>query len=339
MDPQKIVFPQDELGHRAVIEWWYWNGHLTDESGAAYAFMYCLFKVDPKRVNLPFIERVPVPELYFSHYLVSDIGAKKSESGTHFFTGGMEAAVAPQLLRLESHDQFSVDEHEPFSYTLKTPHLDADFVNQKPPLLVNGAGWVPVKSSGTYYYSLTDLRVKGVLQIGGKKVQVTGVAWMDHQWSDEPSSTEDKWNWFSLQLDNHTELLCCEYGDKTKVRFATIAYADGRQATTRDVRFTQSGDHWVSPKTQAAYPVSWTIELPEWNMRLTTAPKIREQEVIFGSINYWEGAITVSGTHDGANVSGQGFMELVGVPMGKSVSSLYLQEAEQYIANYVKRYL
>ncbi|MHA1895810.1 MAG: lipocalin-like domain-containing protein, partial [Promethearchaeota archaeon] len=36
---KKIEFPKDELAHNSIIEWWYFNGHLTDKQGNRYAFM------------------------------------------------------------------------------------------------------------------------------------------------------------------------------------------------------------------------------------------------------------------------------------------------------------
>ena len=45
--------------------------------------------------------------------------------------------------------------------------------------------------------------------------------------------------------------------------------------------------------------------------------------MIFGSINYWEGAMKVEGLIDEEKIDGKGFMELVGYPMTKSLISQY----------------
>ena len=74
---KKIEFPQDELAHNNFIEWWYFNGHLRDTKGNRYSFMDCLFKIDVKKVNIPFLNKMPFKTLYFSHSLLSDIEAKK----------------------------------------------------------------------------------------------------------------------------------------------------------------------------------------------------------------------------------------------------------------------
>ena len=50
----------------------------------------------------------------------------------------------------------------------------------------------------------------------------------------------------------------------------------------------------------------------EGNLNLTA--KIENQEMLFGSINYWEGPLRVEGSFDGEKITGVGFMELVGYP-------------------------
>ncbi|MDE2001277.1 MAG: hypothetical protein KGI60_01765 [Patescibacteria group bacterium] len=337
--PVPLRFPQDELSHHALIEWWYFNGNVTDDAGNEYAFMYCLFRTDPRKINLPFLSKIPLSDLYFSHFVLSDAHAQKMESGTELFYSNPPQDASRTLLHLSSPDDFSLEEYAPFSYRLKTAQVDFDLVSWKQPLLVNETGWVAVKSGGAYYYSLTDLDAKGSLTLGGKKLSVRGKAWMDHQWSDEPASSEDKWNWFSLQLESGDEILCCEYGDRKKVKFATISRTDGSQATTHAVTIRPADKVWRSSKTGAAYPTRWEIELPEWHMRFETNAKVSEGEVIFGAINYWEGGIRVSGTANGAAVAGNGFMEIVGIPMSESALIVYAKEAEALVSEYLHRYL
>ncbi len=345
MSPQKLSFPKDVLPHDSVIEWWYINGNVRDGEGREYAFMQCLFRVDPKRVNLPFLEKVPLPALYFSHHLVSDIGKKKTVSGVHFFYELPRATQSNDgLLHLALGEMFSLEEQKPFSYQLRTGDVGLALHSRKPPMLVNESGWVPVKGIGAYYYSLPGLAAKGTLRLGGKDIAVTGKAWMDHQWSDAPASAEDKWTWFSLQFDDGIDLLACAYGDKRKFLFATISKPDGTQATTHNITFRPTGEVWTSTETGASYPVSWEILIPEWNMTLETAPKLAAQEVLFGPVNYWEGPIVVNGkllmaNGETVNLRGEGFMELVGIPMKTSAAKLYLQKTADAVSHYVCKHI
>ena len=76
---KSLVFPKDESWHNSVVEWWYFNGNLKDSEGKQYAFMYCFFKVDPRKIRLPFIKKMglKLQNFYFSHHLLSNIEGKK----------------------------------------------------------------------------------------------------------------------------------------------------------------------------------------------------------------------------------------------------------------------
>ena len=72
-----IKFPEDESAHDYIVEWWYFNGHLKDALGNGYSFMNCLFRVDVKKVKIPFLSKIPLKISYFSHSLVTDLANKK----------------------------------------------------------------------------------------------------------------------------------------------------------------------------------------------------------------------------------------------------------------------
>ena len=60
-----IKFPGDESVHDYIVEWWYFNGHLKDEQDNEYSFMDCLFKVDIKKVKIPFLSNIPLKDIIF----------------------------------------------------------------------------------------------------------------------------------------------------------------------------------------------------------------------------------------------------------------------------------
>ncbi len=81
-----LSFPRDNKTHKAVIEWWYFNGHLWDKDKKHYSFMNCLFKTDIEKFNHPFLNKIPFkkdfgilsPYVYFSHSVLSDISGRKT---------------------------------------------------------------------------------------------------------------------------------------------------------------------------------------------------------------------------------------------------------------------
>ncbi len=93
---------------------------------------------------------------------------------------------------------------------------------------------------------------------------------------------------------------------------------------------------YVSSETGAVYQLGYEIYLPDWDFKLEIEPINKEQEMIFGPLNYWEGAIKVAGKYGVKRVSGQGFLEITGVPMRKSLFKVYLAKLEREIIKRIK---
>ncbi len=313
-----INFPKDENSHSHIIEWWYWNGHLKGDDGRDYAFMDCLFKADARKAKIPLL-KAPLKNFYFSHSILSDISRQKFYSIIDYISLLSRQSFKRPLLFAEYVctdilSGFSVNlmKEEPlFEYRVKTDNFDLKMRSMKTPLLVGGDGFLSLHGRKTYYYSLTDLSVDGEIFVKGKSVRVSGKAWMDHQWANAPYNN-DRWTWFSIQLDNNIELICFEYGNKKKDAIISVSYPDGKQESFRKAVFSPIGQTWKSSKTGAEYELSWRIEIPEKKIIFIVEPMIKKQEMIFGKINYWEGPMKVSGTMNGREISGKGFMELVG---------------------------
>ncbi len=338
---QLVQFPQDHGPHSAITEWWYFNGHVKDRAGKRYGFMDCLFRVNVEKVNIPFLNKVPFkklvptwPYVYFAHSIVSDIASGKSYKSV-------------QNISLISHDSFPRDrffvnyidpmifrgyvnneiaETEPFRFHVKGDLLDLDFLSRKAPLLEGGGGYLALNGKGTYYYSLTDLATKGSLSMDGKRIEVEGRGWMDHQWADVPYSA-DTWTWFCLQLDDGTDIMCVEYDDHDrKILIADVMNRYGVSTHGHRVMFTPGKQVWKSAKTKAEYPMTWTIDIPEKRISLNVRALLKDQEMIYGTINYWECPIEVEGMVKRKKVKGVGYMELVGYPSDYSYLALVEKE-------------
>ncbi len=324
-----IEFPRDGKPHNNIIEWWYFNGHLTDSKGNEYFFMNCLFKADVTKVNIPFLRMFPVRDLYFHHHLFSEVGTGRNFNRTSPYVTVAKNSFLKPLFSINymrptiDFHSYEIQEMEPFNYHIRTEDFDLFMESQKPPLLEGGDGFVKLNSRETYYYSLTSMKTKGHIFLDGKAIEVTGKSWVDRQWADAPYQN-DIWTWFSIQLDDDTELVCFEYDDlKKKDYLADLMDANGRTKHARDVELEPIGSPWKSELTGGRYCLSWHIRIPSMDIDLITKPILMNQEMIFGSINYWEGGINVQGTSGGRKVTGKGFMELVGVPTTKQLITKY----------------
>ncbi len=336
MKYRKIVFPRDGAAHNNIIEWWYFNGHLKDRKGNKYAFMDCLFKANPKKVKLPFLEKVPLKNTYFAHVLLSDIKKKKFYSNVQPLAIVSRDSFSKPLFfvnytapSLQGYLNCEIEEIDKFNYRIKSEFFDLTLKSTKKPLLEGGRGFIELNSKKSFYYSLTNLKTEGYITVNGKRIRVKGQSWMDHQWADVPYS-KDKWSWFSIQLNNNTEMVCFEYDDKKKkVYLASISYPNGNTTHTEDVLLTPLGKVWKSKITGAKYPLLWKIQVPSKKIDLVVSPLMKEQEMIFGPINYWEGPLRVKGKVNNKNVTGKGFAELVGYPTNKFFVEFYRPELKR----------
>jgi len=317
-----IKFSEDESAHDYIVEWWYFNGHLKDALSNEYSFMDCLFKVDVKKIKIPFLSKIPLKTSYFSHSFVTDLNNKKFYPRITPFSMISDDSFSKPLLYINyinpeikyGYTNCIIEKTGESTYYLKNEDIDLKLTSVKKPLLEGGKGYLDLHSKATYYYSLTNLKTEGRIKIKNKWRDVTGKSWMDHQWANV-SYSKDRWDWFSVQLDNNTEIVCCVYDDgKVKTYFADVSYSDNRQEHYKKIEIIPLEKYWTSPKSKAVYPLAWKIKIPRKNIELNLTAKVDNQEMLFGSINYWEGPLKVEGKIGSEKVKGIGFMELVGYP-------------------------
>ncbi|MBU0536277.1 MAG: hypothetical protein KKE20_04890 [Nanoarchaeota archaeon] len=342
MKYKKIRFPKDVFPHDKVIEWWYFNGNLADSSGRRYSFMHCLFRADAKKSKIPFIERIPLNYVLFSHGLLSDISQKKTYQDVYpIVFRSVDSYSKPRFFvnfappSMKGYLNYEIEETGPHCFRVKSKFLDIMLRSKKEPLLEGGKGFLDLDSKQTFYYSLTNMHADGWIIIDKKRIHVTGKAWMDHQWADE-YYTRDKWSWFSIQFDNDTELVCFEYDvGKKKSYLASIIDKKSRSKHTSNVKLIPDKRNWKSPVTGAVYPLDWKIIIPEFDVDIRISSPLKEQEVLFSTINYWEGPISAAGKVFGKSAKGKGFMELASYPMDKSLT----QRLRKHVENSLKEEL
>ena len=69
-------------------------------------------------------------------------------------------------------------------------------------------------------------------------------------------------------------------------------------------------DTWESPEG-GAYPARWRLHSEQTGLDVIVTPVMADQE-LFTTVRYWEGAVNISGTHNGEPLSGRGYVELTG---------------------------
>jgi predicted secreted hydrolase len=200
--------------------------------------------------------------------------------------------------------------------------LRVDLHALKPPALHNGNGLITYGVGGfSYYYSRTRMAVTGTLTDHGQPLDVSGQAWMDHQWGNFLTLGGGGWDWFSIQLNNDTELMLYLIRDaagKTISTYAGYIRPDGQELLLppQSLR-VQALAHWRSPVTGATYPSIWLVQIRDTRLQamLTLQPELKDQELVVlrsTGNSYWEGAVSISGQEAGSAIAGEGYVELTG---------------------------
>ncbi|OGJ11893.1 hypothetical protein A2467_02620 [Candidatus Nomurabacteria bacterium RIFOXYC2_FULL_36_8] len=350
-----IKLPKDNGPHDFVVEWWYFNGHLKDKLGKEYSFMNCFFKVDITKVNLVHLAPHLIEDIFkkgvyvhFAHSVVTDISNNKTYKEIQNLSLITEDSFKKDLLYINYKNAHILGEElngtiveiAPNDFHIKNKNIDLILCSNKKPLLEGGHGYVGTPENGSYYYSFTDLSVTGSININGADVEVEGKAWMDHQWANTTyKGKSDRWTWFSFQLENGTEIMCVEYDSPTIGTdiLIDIIDKDGNQKQYNKAKIKSTGQYWRSKRTKTKYPLSWQIEIKEADMIIKTKALAKEQEMIFGQINYWEGPMDVIVEIKGKKVKGKSYMELVGYPSDYNYLLLEGEEIEKGILKRVKK--
>jgi len=333
-----MQFPKDSFPHKSMIEWWYFNGNLEDEKGNKYAFMNCLFKTEPGKTGIPLVNKIPAKEVYFSHSTLSDLKNKKFISRTHPLSILSKDSLTKKRLFINylnpstsGYVNNELIETGNSKYKIKNEDIELNLEAKKKPLMHNGKGEFNLPGNNIYYYSFTDMDAEGIIRINGKAIKVKGKAWMDHEWSDGVGVRS--WNWFSVQLDNGAEIMIQDYHSGENI-YAGIN-PKNQKAEFSDDLIMLPKKMWKSSVTGAKYPTQWRIEIPSKKIVLELKAPIEKQELLFGSMNYWEGPIVVTGTMNGKKVRGRGFMELVGRKMEKTALQIYRRQLRENAAFYI----
>ena len=157
-------------------------------------------------------------------------------------------------------------------------------------------------------------------------VPVRGTAWLERAWGSMPGGLAGQrgqlsLNRFSLQLDDHTELMCVHLrrrgGGGTPIPTCVAIGDDGetRLFERRQLTLEPSGERWTSPEDGTRYPLWWRLAVPALGLDVALAPLSSQQELgpgLASSGRLWSGAVTLSGRRDGEPVTGGGRMDLGG---------------------------
>ena len=150
------------------------------------------------------------------------------------------------------------------------------------PLVLHGENGFSRKSDdgrASYYFSQPFFKIDGVLVIRGREVKVSGLAWMDREWSSQPlTATQKGWDWFSLHFSNGEKLMVFRLRDETDRGFSAGTWI-GADGTSQAL---DPNDIVLMPLLQInlagrTLPSRWRLQVPSHGLDIETAPVNRRQ--------------------------------------------------------------
>ena len=323
-------FPEDFYSHDDFrIEWWYYTGNL-EEVGTSRPFGYQLtfFRValDTMGDN-PNPSKWKVGHIYFAHMALTDVEGEKFHYFERINRKGIGNAGADSERLMVWNEDWSL-EGKDNEHLLEAVESGMGIKLQLVPekkLVVHGQDGISKKGSETgnasHYFSYTRMKTSGTVFVDGKSYKVFGTSWMDHEYSSNQLNNElSGWDWFSLKLDDQTELMLYQLRRKSggidSFSSGTFVSSDGvSRHIKRDEFIVESSAQWRSKQSGITYPAGWKLSLPSLGIKLSLSPDLNDQELYnlrSISASYWEGSVSVEGTIRGELIKGKGYVELVG---------------------------
>jgi predicted secreted hydrolase len=344
-DPIPLAFPRDDGPHERLTEWWYYTGHLQTDEGRRFGFEAVVFRAQRSTVPTAWASHLAITDeqgARFHYAQRSEIGPQVDRSprgaggeaiGFDLRIGGLSptlvAAGAPAIAapwRLAGSN--GVDRIE----AALTPEeagaagaafgLTLDLETERAPAPHDDDGFVAFGPAGSsYYYSRTRMFASGELELDGETLEVTGIAWFDHQWGDFVS-VGGGWDWFAINLDPIPGLEL----DQQEITLSVVRDAAGEPVLAYGTLVTPGQEPtridesridvaslgtWTSPHTGRTWPGGWRIKVGEAVIRLI--PTVQDQELdtrATTGVVYWEGSHLVSGTWGGQPIGGEAYVEI-----------------------------
>ncbi|MCX7257002.1 MAG: carotenoid 1,2-hydratase [Polaromonas sp.] len=319
-----LAFPRDRGAHPGFrIEWWYITGQAVSSAAdrRQFGFQVTFFRTRVEGTQ-GMTSRFAAQQLLFAHAAITDVAGQKLWHDQRIARSGFGVASASeQDMALKLRDWSLTASGGRYKADLPSSDfsIQLQFAETQSVLLQGNQGLSgkgPEEKQASYYYSQPQLATSGRLQLKGHSFEVTGKAWLDHEWSDEllhPSAVG--WDWIGMNLDDGSALTAFRLRDKNGAAVwssGSFRSANGQLQTfgPGEVRFTPVRQ-WTSPLTHISYPVEWQVSTPSGSYSVNAVIDSQELDSrsSTGSI-YWEGLSELLSTQ-GQRV-GTGYLEMTG---------------------------
>ena len=304
-----FTFPSDHGAHPTYrIEWWYITANMTGPDGTDYGLQWTLFRsaLAPEEG-----EGWAAPQLWLAHAAVTT--PTTHHVAERLARGGIgQAGVTAEPFEAWIDEWALTGDWQTLDMTATGDDFAYDVtLTADGPLIFHGDKGYSVKSAegqASYYYSQPFFGLEGTLSLPDGDIPVTGQAWLDREWSSQPlSSNQSGWDWFSLSFDDGNKLMgfLLRQTDGGSYSSATWIAPDGTTEAFADGAFTAQPLE-TSPTSGPEVPTTWAVQLPAKDVDVTVTA-INSDAWMTTAVAYWEGPVTIAGSH-----RGRGYLEMTG---------------------------
>lgn len=310
-----ITFPEDHGAHPAYrIEWWYVTANLTDEAGDPLGVQFTLFR----QAGSPDTSATgwARTQYWMGHTALTT--GRVHLHGESLARGGIgQAGVTadPFAAWIDDWRFASIDQDfAPLRLTASGKGFSYDLtLATDAPMVLQGEGGYSRKSDrgqASYYVSQPFFEVTGTVTLDGQPRPVSGRAWMDREWSSQPlAADQDGWDWFSLHLGTGEKVMLFRLRSTTRAPYFAgnwISPDGSSEAIPADaIRAEPLETSDVAGRT---IPTRWRLTVEDRDLDVTVGA-LNPQSWNDTIFPYWEGPISVNGSHDGV-----GYLEMTGYP-------------------------
>ena len=319
-----LSFPRDRGSHPDFkTEWWYITGQ-AQSAGREFGFQLTFFR---SRLDSTqgMASKFAAKQLLFAHAAVTDVQGKKLWHDQRIARDGFGVASSSENdMAIKLRDWTLQADGK--RYTAELPASDFGLklqFNETQAVLLQGKNGLsrkgPDDRQASYYYSQPQLTATGSLRLQNKIFDVTGTAWLDHEWSQEllaPGVVG--WDWIGMNLSDGSALTAFRLRgmdgsavwDGGSFRSPGPAGQSLYVFSRGEVIFKPTR-FWKSPLTQTTYPVEWIVRTPAdfYTVKAVIDNQELDSRQSTGAI-YWEGLSELINSN-GKKV-GSGYLEMTG---------------------------
>jgi predicted secreted hydrolase len=312
-----FAFPADHGPHPEFrIEWWYLTANLADTNGASYGAQWTLFR--QALAPAPQAEGWENQQIWMAHAAATRADAHRfAETYARGGIGQAGVKMKPFEAWIDSWSMRGMEGFEgetisPLELTAQAK--DFDYVlrlEANHPLVLQGDHGYSRKSEraqASNYYSQPFFRAAGRLRIDDRAVDVTGLAWMDREWSSQPLAADQTgWDWLALHLASGEKLMLYRMRETSGRDYVSgnWIFPDGRtrKLAPADVTMTPGAPADIEGHK---LPLQWRVEIPSVPLSIECTP-LNPKSWMGTAFAYWEGPVRFAGSHMGV-----GYLEMTG---------------------------